>query len=140
MDTPAVETLIGDPPMTSQQEQIERLTRLLQDAENRAAQVAQAPPASIPNPNELADALRALTHHLTRADSPAAPAGPSRSTKIPDPPILTDGKDPSFESWKLQMQDKLEVNVDHYPTRRAKMAYVFGRTGGDAQAHLRPRY
>jgi len=28
--------------------------------------------------------------------------------------------------------------MDHFPTTQAKMAYVFGRTGGDAQTHLRP--
>ena len=38
------------------------------------------------------------------------------------------------------MQDKLEVNTDHFPTTRSRMAYVFGRTGGDAQTHLRLRY
>ena len=30
--------------------------------------------------------------------------------------------------------------MDHFPTTRAKMAYVFSRTGGDAQTHLRPQY
>jgi len=38
------------------------------------------------------------------------------------------------------LQDKLKVNTDHFPTTQAKMAYVFGRTGGDAQMHLRPQY
>jgi hypothetical protein len=32
------------------------------------------------------------------------------------------------------------VNTDHFPTTWAKMAYVFGRTGGDAQTYLRPWY
>jgi len=30
--------------------------------------------------------------------------------------------------------------VDHFPTTQAKMAYVFGRTGKDAQTYLHPRY
>ena len=30
--------------------------------------------------------------------------------------------------------------MDYFPTTRAKMAYVFGRTSGDAQTYLRPRY
>ena len=38
------------------------------------------------------------------------------------------------------MRDKLEVNADYFPTAQARMAYVFGRTGGDTQTYLRPRY
>ena len=38
------------------------------------------------------------------------------------------------------MRDKLKVNADHFPTTQARMAYVFGRTGGDAQTYLCPRY
>src|SRR4030081_1272706 len=66
--------------------------------------------------------------------------GSSKSTKIPDPPLLTDGKEPTFESWKLQIQGKLRVNADHFPTDEAQMTYIFGRTGGDAQKHLSPQY
>ena len=54
--------------------------------------------------------------------------------------MLTDGTDPTFNNWKLQLQDKLKVNTDHFPTAQAKMAYVFGRTGRDAQTYLCPRY
>ena len=32
------------------------------------------------------------------------------------------------------------MNSDHFPTERARKAYVFSRTGSDAQTHLRPRY
>jgi hypothetical protein len=32
------------------------------------------------------------------------------------------------------------VNADYFPSIRARMAYVFGRTSGDAQTHLRPCY
>ena len=53
-------------------------------------------------PDRIADILEALSQRF-RTDSPA----PTKSAKIPDPPLLTDGKDPTFESWKLQMQGKL---------------------------------
>jgi len=90
-----------------------------------------------PGPDRLADALNTFADRLARSESPA---GPSRSVKLPDPPLLTDGKEPTFESWKLQIQGKLRVNQDHFSSDEARMAYVFGRTGGDAQAHLHPRY
>jgi hypothetical protein len=88
-----------------------------------------------PNNDRLASVLEALSQRLRRAGEP-----PNKSTKIPDPPISTDGKAPTFENWRLQMQGKLRVNSDYFPTEDARMTYVFSRTGGDAQAHLQPRY
>ena len=38
------------------------------------------------------------------------------------------------------MKGKLRVNSDYFPSSDARMAYVFSRTGGDAQKHLLPRY
>jgi len=98
------------------------------------------PPAETQNPNRLASVLEALAERLTRTDSPAAPAAPAKSAKIPDPPILTDGKDPTFESWKIQVDGKLTVNADYFANEQACMIYVFGCTGGDAQGHLKPRF
>jgi hypothetical protein len=106
----------------------------------RALLTARDTPASreeTPNPQRLADVLEALSQRLARAETPS---GSSKSAKIPDPPLLTDGNEPTFESWKLQLRGKLRVNSDHFPSDEARMAYVFGRTGGDAQKHLRPRY
>src|SRR5436189_5781300 len=62
-----------------------------------------------PTSDRLVDVLEALTEHLTRTDSPATPP---KSAKFLDPPVLTDGKDPTFEGWKLQIQGKLQVNSD----------------------------
>jgi len=64
----------------------------------------------------------------------------SYSRKRPDPPVFTDGVDPTFESWKIQVQAKLRANTDHFPTEEDKMEYVFSRTLGDAQKHLLPRF
>ena len=88
------------------------------------------------SPDKLASVLEALSLSLSRENSPS----PKKSTKIPDPSPLTDGKNPTFESWKLQLRGKLHVNADHFPSDEARMAYVYGCTGGDAQKHLNPRY
>ena len=107
----------------------------------RAQLDAQSTPSrdQSPDASQLITVLEAITRRLT--DGPqGSQERPYRSAKIADPPLLTDGVEPTFANWKLQIQDKLEVNTDHFPTTRAKMAYVFGRTGGDAQTHLRPRY
>jgi hypothetical protein len=79
--------------------------------------------------DRLADVLQSLSQRLGQTKSPAAPI---KSTKIPDPPILTDGKDPTFESWKLQIRGKLQVNANHFQSEEARMTYVFNRTGRDA--------
>ena len=92
-----------------------------------------------PDPPQLIAVLEALTQRLM--DSPSEnPGRLQRSAKIPDPLILTDGKDPTFDSWKLQMRGKLRANADHFPTVEDRMTYVFSRTGGDAQGHLLARY
>jgi hypothetical protein len=92
--------------LAEQQAEIEQLRALLaaKDTSNEAS-----------SSDKLASVLEALSQRLTRAEPPVA----TKSTKIPDPPILTDGKDPTFENWKLQMQGKLRVNADHYPTEEA---------------------
>ena len=40
----------------------------------------------------------------------------NKSTKLPDPPILIDGKEPAYDDWLAKMQSKLEANQDHFPT------------------------
>jgi hypothetical protein len=70
------------------------------------------------------------------AQNSPAPKAPKKSTKIPDPPILTNGKDPKFEDWLLRIKDKLAANEDHYPTAALRLAYVKSRCGGRAAEHL----
>jgi hypothetical protein len=62
-----------------------------------------------------------------------------KSSKIPDPPVLTNGKEPEFEDWLMWMQDKLAANADHCPTPVLRLAYVKSRCSGRAAEHLRAR-
>jgi hypothetical protein len=94
----------------------------------------QSPTQTAP---ELVAVLEALMQQL-RQSPPTDRL--HRSAKISDPPVLTDGVNPTFDNWKIQLQDKLKVNTDHFPTEEARKAFVFACTGGDAQTHLRPRY
>lgn len=80
------------------------------------------------------EALIARTAGVAR-DSPG-PEQSKKSSKIPDPPILTDGKEPRFEDWLLRIEDKLTANADHYPTPAMRLAYVKSRCGGKASEHL----
>ena len=90
-------------------------------------------PAS-PNLDRLATVLEAFSERLdrieTRASTPASGLG--KSTKLPDPPILTDGIDPAFDTWKIQMNGKLTTNANYYVDEQAHMNYVFSHTRGKA--------
>jgi hypothetical protein len=39
---------------------------------------------------------------------------PSKSTKLPNPDLLNDGKSPSFKSWLVEMRSKFDVNRNYY--------------------------
>ncbi len=62
------------------------------------------------------------------------------SKKFPDPTPLSEGIEPTFEAWRMQVKSKLRANADHYPTEEDRMFFVFNRTFGDVQKHLFPRY
>ncbi len=62
------------------------------------------------------------------------------SKKLPDPPIFTDGKDPTIDDWLSAMRNKLEGNADWFPTDVQQKAYVRTRIGGDAMKHLTARF
>ena len=81
-----------------------------------AARDSPVPVPASPNLDRLATVLEAFSERLDRIESRAStPAsGSGKPTKLPDPPILTDGKDPTFERWRIQMQDKLKVNANHF--------------------------
>lgn len=63
-----------------------------------------------------------------------------RSEKTPNIDDLSDGKDPTFRQWQASIQDRLEINADHYRTERERMALVWGHTTGLAKGYLEPQY
>ena len=60
----------------------------------------------------------------------------AKSSKFPDPPVLTDGKDPEFDTWALGICCKLTSNSDHFPSADDRITYVIGRCGGQAARHI----
>ena len=63
----------------------------------------------------------------------------SKSAKIPDPLLLTDGKEPWFEDWLLLITQKLEANHDHYDSPQLCCAYVASHYDGKAHKHITPQ-
>ena len=47
-----------------------------------------------------------------------------KSTKILDPPILTDGMELAYDDQSIKMKMKLKANLDHFPTLALQMGYV----------------
>ena len=39
-----------------------------------------------------------------------------KSTRIPNPPILTNRVEPAYDDWSIKMKMKLEANLDHFST------------------------
>ena len=60
--------------------------------------------------------------------------------KQPDPPLLSDGKEPTYTSWSILIHAKLWDNDDYFPSEESKLTYFYGCTTGDAQAHLEPQF
>ena len=54
---------------------------------------------------------RQSTIQTTHTGSENGSTGNGKLTKaLPDPPIFTDGKDPSIDQWLSKMQGKFEIN------------------------------
>lgn len=88
----------------------------------------------------LATSLRYLgsSQDFLRA-SPTLADNTRRSAKMPDAPMLDDGKTIKFKAWKNEIRSKLLLNEDHYPTASHQLAYVRSRCEGKALRHVSPR-
>jgi len=82
---------------------------------------------------------RMMMNRTTSAQQSSPRTIPSKSAKIPDPPMLTDGKEPRFEDWLLLISQKLAANADHFDTPQLRKAYVVSRCEGKARKHIIPR-
>ncbi|KAJ9480522.1 hypothetical protein VN97_g13036 [Penicillium thymicola] len=81
-----------------------------------------------------------LLFNQTGAGAPIVEAAVIRkSTKMPDAPMLNDGKEVRFETWETVIRQKLEANADHYPLPVHRKLYVQSRCEGKAQLHIAPR-
>lgn len=67
----------------------------------------------------LVEANRARTHTSTTAADvplPMIEGNQKRSPKMPDPPMLSDGKEVRWESWQTGIEFKLAQNADWFST------------------------
>ena len=62
-----------------------------------------------------------------------------RKPRITDAKQLDDGKEPTWTSWSIHMENKLEQDSFQFDTEKSKIAYVYGCTKGQANELLTPR-
>jgi Zinc knuckle len=96
---------------------------------------------------EAREQVRRLQEQLDRATITSQRSTPQReasdytsTVKLRDPDPLTDGVLPSFDNWRIQIEDKFLVNARMFDSELVKMAYIFNRTADVAQKHLAPHY
>ena len=80
---------------------------------------------------KLEQQLQQLDAAALNRDS-SLPLAKKKSTKQPDPPVFTDGLDPTWDDWSSKIHEKMRVNSDHFLTEDAKVVYVLSRLGGQA--------
>lgn len=61
------------------------------------------------------------------------PQGPMRNTEVQE---LTDGLDPSYDSWQLQIQSRFRDDPSWYISNARRLDYMLRRTRGYAQIHM----
>ena len=107
--------------------------------------------------NQLTDLAKQLENaclnkHLTQP-SPLSPLAfndsdddlkqskKTKLTKLPNPPMLTDGHAAGFDInvWESKMVKKLTANANHYLTKALRMAYVNSRMDRKTYKHLAAR-
>ncbi len=56
--------------------------------------------------------------------------------KLPNSPIFIETDDSTWKTWNIKIADKLDVNANHYPTEKIRIAYVISRLEGDADQQI----
>ena len=102
VETPVEVQLNQQATIKTQQAEIKRLNQLLEQAQSGTdpADPSDAP-ANRTSTNQTVETLvETLVQSLNRSNTPSG-SGTTKLSKIPNPLVLTNRKDPTFESWKL---------------------------------------
>ena len=115
------------------EEKVEDLGAQLEDCQKSLSEAQERASKWRIKADDLQKQLKELDNlALTSNYQASSGAKTKKSSKHPDPPIFTDGKDPSWDDWSSKMREKLRINADHYPTelcpfpsgRRSSHAYL----------------
>src|ERR1700722_20873886 len=125
-----MDSLAGTEEVTLQEE-VETLQRQLAESESRAAtfratieQFREVPAFTDLDYERIAVAMQRLQSRdrsQDRSVTAALSESTRRSPKQPNPPLLSDGKDPTYTSWSILVQAKLQDNDDHFPSETSRL-------------------
>ena len=88
---------------------------------------------------DLRTKLATLEQELAAKQTPTIPSNRScHSLRFPDPPNY-DGNRTDLGGFKYNLQSKLRINADWFPTEKHKINYAFTRLVGKAQTQILPR-
>ncbi len=59
-----------------------------------------------------------------------------KSVKLPNSLIFIETDDSIWKTWNIKIADKLDVNANHYPTEKIRIAYVIFRLEGNADQQI----
>lgn len=64
------------------------------------------------------------------------------NARFPDPPLFDNGEDPTFDSWIIDLDSKLEASgyMDASVSEKQRMNYALSRTTSEARAQLLTRF
>lgn len=118
--------------MASLLDQVRRLTQENMELRNNIVPTTEPPPTTVGQPPSQLPRFLSTT--------PEAPRGQLSRLISSTISQLSDGKDPTFLQWQAEVEDRLVLNEDHFPTERHRMAMVYSHTSGDAKGYLEPKY
>ena len=55
-----------------------------------------------------------VVEQALRVQRLVTPTNPRKLAKLLDPLLFSNSKDPTFENWRIQINGKFEINVDHF--------------------------
>ena len=119
--------------------QIKALENLLRDEGDRAVELEVELATVRDELKDSRDINRALLRAREASNTPTETLKEQKSVKLPDPPVLTNGVNPTFDDWRQGIKDKFDQNADHYNTEGLRIAYLATRLGGQAKLHIAAR-
>ena len=133
---PSNTTTPGQNTLDERDKQIEALRAEIRALKGKAAEPFVPVPTDVANIMTLNQtSLLGLVQTLIQQQ-----AEPQKKRKVrPNPLKLSDGKDPTVEYQVLDIKNKLEADMDDYPTDKDQVGYCITRIEGKAVKYLGPR-
>lgn len=118
--------------MASLVDQVHRLTQENAELRRNIVPTTESPPTTVGQPLSQSPRFTSATPEPSRV----------KLSRLFSSSInhLSDGKDPTFLQWHAEVKDRLELNSDHFPSERHRMAMIFSHTSGMAKGYLEPQY